>query len=262
MTPPTPDFDRFGGIARLYGKAALETLAASHVAIIGVGGVGSWTAEALVRSGVGGLTLIDLDDVCVTNVNRQLPALDGEIGRSKAEVIAERMRKINPRLQCNSILEFLTETNADRLLSSDFQFVIDAVDRMSIKALIIAKCVERQIPVLTVGGAGGRRDLTQIKIGDLGITGGDLLLKQVRKKLRRDYGWSRGEGNDYGVAAVYSAEPQMFPWANGDVCATKEPESNLTMDCASGFGAACFVTGAFGFAAAGEVVRRLTLRSS
>ncbi len=259
MTSPTPDFDRFGGIARLYGKAALETLAAAHVAIIGVGGVGSWTAEALVRSGIGRLTLIDLDDICVTNVNRQLPALDGEIGKAKAEVITERMRKINPKVQCNSILKFLTESNANRLLDGDYDFVVDAVDRMSIKTLIIAKCVERKTRVITIGGAGGRRDLTQIKIGDLGVTGGDLLLKQVRKKLRRDHGWQRGEGNDYGVAAVYSAEPQMFPWANGEVCATKEPESNLTMDCASGFGAACFVTGTFGFAAAGEVVRRLTL---
>lgn len=256
------DLDRFGGIARLYGRPALEKLAAAHVAIIGVGGVGSWAAEALARSGVGQLTLIDMDDVCVTNVNRQLPALDGEIGRSKVEVIAERMRKVNPRIECNSTLEFLTESNVDRLLDGGYSFVIDAVDRMSIKALIIHQCVERKTPVLTVGGAGGRRDLTQIKIGDLGITGGDLLLKQVRKKLRRDYGWQRGNNQLYDVAAVYSAEPQMFPWANGDVCATKEPESNLAMDCASGFGAACFVTGAFGFAAAGEVVRQLTFQSS
>ncbi len=251
------DFERFGGVGRLYGAAALEKLAAAHVAIVGLGGVGSWSAEALIRSGIGRLTLIDLDDVCVTNVNRQLPALDGEIGRPKCEVIAERMRKINPGARVDVVLEFLTEKNVDRLLDPGFDFVIDAVDRMSTKAAIISKCVERGIPALTVGGAGGRRDLTQIRVGDLGATGGDLLLRQVRKKLRRTHGWERGEGNIYGVAAVYSAEPQVFPWSNGEVCATKEPESNLTMDCASGFGAACFVTGGFGFAAAGEVVRQL-----
>ncbi|HEX8373099.1 MAG TPA: tRNA threonylcarbamoyladenosine dehydratase [Chthoniobacterales bacterium] len=258
MISSTLDLARFGGVARLYGMDGLQKLAAAHVAIIGVGGVGSWTAEALVRSGIGRLTLIDLDDVCVTNVNRQLPALDGQIGKSKVEVIAERMEKINPAVRCDQVLEFLTETNADRLLDGNFSFVIDAVDRMSIKALIVSKCVDRGTPVLTVGGAGGRRDLTQIEVGDLGITGGDLLLKQVRKKLRRDYGWEKGNNQLYGVAAVYSAEPQMFPWSNGEVCDTKEPESNLTMDCASGFGAACFLTGAFGFAAAGEVVRQLT----
>lgn len=251
--------NRFGGIARLYGAAALEKLVTAHVAIIGVGGVGSWTAEALIRSGIGRLTLVDLDDVCVTNVNRQLPALDGEIGKSKCEVIAERMRRINPAAQVDVVLEFLTDANADLLLNGGYNFVVDAVDRMSTKAVIISKCVERGIAVLTVGGAGGRRDLTQIRVGDLGATGGDLLLRQVRKKLRRTHGWERGEGNTYGVAAVFSAEPQMFPWSNGEVCGTKEPESNLTMDCASGFGAACFVTGGFGFAAAGEVVRRLTL---
>ena len=253
----TVDKERFGGIARLYGQNALTKLAAAHVAIIGVGGVGSWTAEALIRSGIGRLTLIDLDDVCVTNVNRQLPALDGEIGKSKVAVIAERMRKINPSARIDEVLEFLTESNADRILDAGYHFVIDAVDRMTTKAIIISKCVARQIPVLTVGGAGGRRDLTQIRMGDLGATGGDLLLRQVRKKLRRTHGWERGKGNNYGVAAVFSAEPQMFPWSNGEVCATREPESNLTMDCASGFGAACFVTGAFGFAAAGEVVRQI-----
>lgn len=251
---------RFGGVDRLFGRGAAEKLAATHVAIIGVGGVGSWTVEALVRSGIGKLTLIDLDDVCITNTNRQLPALEGEIGRPKAIVLAERARLINPDVQIDTALEFFTPTTAERLLDADYDFVIDAVDRMSIKALIIHESLARGMRVVTVGGTGGRRDPTQVRVGDLGATGGDLLLRQVRKKLRRTHGWARGEGNSYGVAAVYSAEPQVFPWADGSVCEAPEPESNLKMDCASGLGAACFVTGTFGFAAAGEVVRQILVR--
>lgn len=253
--------ERFGGIGRLYGSHAPGRLAAAHVAVIGVGGVGSWTVEALVRSGVGEVTLIDMDDVCITNTNRQLPALEGEIGRPKVIAIAERMQRINPCVKLHAVQEFFLESNAERLLETRYDWVVDAVDRMSIKALIIAKATERSMNVLTVGGAGGRRDLTQIRVGDLGRTGGDNLLRMVRKKLRRTHGWARGEGNDYGVPAVYSAEPQVFPWADGRVCDTPEPgdEANLKMDCGSGFGAATFVTGAFGFAAAGEIVRRISL---
>ena len=251
------DAERFGGLGRLYGYGALERLARAHVAVIGVGGVGSWTVEALVRSGVGRLTLIDMDDICITNTNRQLPALQGEIGRLKVEVIAERMRKINPGCQIEPVAEFFTESSADRMLAPRFDWVVDAVDRMSIKALIIAKACELELGVLTVGGAGGRRDPTQVRCGDLGRTGGDNLLRQVRKKLRRVHGWAKGEGNEYGVPAIYSAEPQVFPWGDGRVCAEPELGMNLRMDCASGFGAACFVTGVFGFAAAAEIVRRI-----
>lgn len=252
------DTDRFGGIGRLYGAAALDRLARAHVAVIGVGGVGSWTVEALARSGVGRLTLIDMDDVCITNTNRQLPALEGEIGRPKVEVIAERAARINPGACIEPVAEFFKESTAERLLAPGYDWVVDAVDRMSIKALIIAKAVNHGVRVLTVGGAGGRRDATQIRCGDLGRTGGDMLLRQVRKKLRRTHGWAKGEGNSYDVPAVYSAEPQVFPWEDGKVCEQPEPGSNLRMDCASGFGAACFVTGAFGFIAAGEIVRRIS----
>lgn len=250
---------RFGGMERLYGCEEIARLGRAHVAVIGVGGVGSWAVEALVRSGVGEVTMIDLDDICITNTNRQLPAMEGEIGRPKVTVLAERMERINPEAKLHAVQEFFLESSADRLLEPRYDWVIDAVDRMSIKALIIAKAVALGRSVLTVGGAGGRRDLTQIRVGDLGRTGGDNLLRMVRKKLRRTHGWARGEGNDYGVAAVYSAEPQVFPWADGRVCATPEPgdEANLAMDCGSGFGSATFVTGGFGFAAAGEVVRQI-----
>ena len=257
MKTPSTTSQRFGGVERLYGRDSLERLRAAHVAVIGVGGVGSWTVEALARSGVGGLTLIDMDDVCITNTNRQLPAIDADIGRPKVAVLAGRVRQINPECDVRAVVEFFTESSCDRLLEPRFDFVVDATDLMSTKARIIAHSRKRGLRVLTVGGSGGRRDASQVRCGDLGGSGGDKLLKVVRVKLRRDYGWARGEGNFYDVPTVFSTEPQVFPWSSGEVCATAEPGSNLRLDCASGFGAACFVTGTFGFVAAGEIVRRI-----
>src|SRR5687767_5725239 len=176
--------DRFSGVARLIGRAGLERLRSAHVAVVGVGGVGSWSAEGLARTGVGTLTLVDLDDVCVTNVNRQLPALEGQIGRPKVTVLAERVRLINPECRVETVHEFFTPATAAPLLAPPHDFVVDAVDRMSIKALLIAGCRERGKPVITIGAAGGRRDPTRIRAGDIGEAG-DELLRQVRKKLRR-----------------------------------------------------------------------------
>jgi tRNA A37 threonylcarbamoyladenosine dehydratase len=251
--------ERFGGVARLYGRDALARLAAAHVCVVGVGGVGSWVVEALARSGVGALTLIDLDDVCVTNVNRQLPALDGAIGRPKITVLAERVRLINPECRVETVAEFFTAATAERLLAPRFDYVVDAVDLMSHKALLIAGCRARGLRVLTVGAAGGRRDGTKILAGDIGEAG-DELLRQVRKKLRRDHGFSAGAHRGItrmGVAAVWSTEAPVFPWADGTCAAEPEPGSNLTLDCATGFGTAAFVTGTFGFVAAGVVVRAI-----
>jgi tRNA A37 threonylcarbamoyladenosine dehydratase len=261
---PSADYlDRFGGVGRLVGREGLERLAAAHVAVIGVGGVGSWTVEALARSGIGALTLVDLDDVCVTNVNRQLPALDGQIGRPKTAVLAERVRLINPGCRVEVKQEFFTASSAPRLLQAPFDHVVDAIDSLSNKTLLIATCVERGIPVLTVGGAGGRRDPTRIRSGDLGEATGDELLRLVRKKLRREHGFAAGEQTgrmNFGVRCVWSDERQVFPWADGTCAAEPEPGSNLKLDCESGFGTAVFVTGAFGLAAAGEVVRAIAQR--
>ncbi|MBI5768542.1 MAG: tRNA threonylcarbamoyladenosine dehydratase [Verrucomicrobia bacterium] len=251
-----PDFrERFGGVGRLLGAAALPRLCAAHVAVIGGGGVGSWTVEGLARSGVGALTLVDLDDVCVTNVNRQLPAVEGAIGRPKVAVLAERVRLINPAGRVEVVPEFFTEASAARLLAPRFDCVVDAIDSVANKARLIAACVERKLPCVTVGGAGGKRDATKLRTGDLGEATGDELLRQVRKKLRRDHGFAAGEGNVYGVRAVWSGEKPMFPWADGTCRVDVEPGSNLKLDCASGFGTAVWVTGAFGLAAAGEAVR-------
>ena len=251
---------RFGGISRLYGRAGLDRLGAAHVCVIGVGGVGSWTVEGLVRSAVGGVTMVDLDEVCVTNTNRQLPAIDGAVGRPKVDVLQERMRAISPGCNVRAIAEFFLQSSAHRILSGGFDWVIDAIDHPAQKAFLIFECRRRGIPVLTVGGAGGRRDGTQVRVADLAKTGKDALLKTVRRDLRRDYGFAREVGVEFGIPCVYSAEPQVYPWSDGRVCEEKEGEGGtLRLDCASGFGAASFVTAAFGFAAAGEVVRRVAL---
>jgi tRNA A37 threonylcarbamoyladenosine dehydratase len=246
---------RFGGLARLFGEAALPRLGRAHVAVVGVGGVGSWTVEALARSGVGAITMIDLDDVCITNVNRQLPALEGQIGRPKIAVLAERVLAINPECQVNSVAEFFTASTANELLGERYDFVVDAIDRISLKALLISECCQREIPVLTVGGAGGKRNASDVRVADLAESVQDDLLRFVRKKLRRDHGFSRVVTEPFGVRCVFSSERPHYPWPDGTVRLEQPPECNLQLDCASGFGTASFVTGAFGLAAAGEVVR-------
>jgi tRNA A37 threonylcarbamoyladenosine dehydratase len=257
--------DRFGGVGRLVGRVGLERLAAAHVCVVGVGGVGSWTVEGLARSGVGAITMIDLDDICVTNVNRQLPAIDGQIGRPKISVLAERVRLINPACVVHAVPEFFTPSSAEHLLKGPFDFVVDAIDRMTPKALLIGSAVARGYPVITVGAAGGRRDPAQIRSGDLGEASQDELLRQVRKKLRRDHGFASGAQRGrmrFGVRCVWSEEKPVFPWADGTCAAEPEPGSNLKLDCESGFGTAVFVTGAFGLFAAGEVVRQIASRAS
>lgn len=256
---------RFGGIGRLFGREALERLHAAHVCVIGVGGVGSWTVEALARSGVGTLTLIDADDVCETNINRQLPAVTETIGRPKVSVLADRVAAIWPECQVNAVADFYTKSNADELLSPNFNFVIDAVDRMSTKAHILDSCRQRGLNVLTCGAAGGRRDGTAVRVVDLGLAGQDELLRQVRKKLRREHGWAAGNerhAQPMGIPSVFSPEKPIYPHNDGTCSAEPEPGTSLRMDCASGFGAATFVTGVFGFVAAGEVIRQIALGES
>jgi tRNA A37 threonylcarbamoyladenosine dehydratase len=250
--------DRYGGVGRLFGRDGLARLRAAHVCVVGVGGVGSWVVEALARSGIGTLTLIDLDDVCVTNVNRQLPALDGQIGRPKVAVLTERVRLINPACKVSAMAEYFTAATAGRMLAPGFDFVVDAIDGRAAKALLIAECKQRNVPVLTVGGAGGKCDATQIRAGDLGEAWGDELLRQVRRQLRVKHGFEAGTQKGkmhFGVRCIWSSETPVYPWADGTCQAEPEPGGNLKLDCASGFGTTVFVTGAFGLAAAGEVVR-------
>lgn len=251
------DFDqRFGGLARLYGAPGLERLRQSHVAVIGIGGVGSWATEALARSGVEELTLVDLDDLCVTNVNRQIHAVTADLGALKVEAMARRIREINPACRVHAMPEFFSGANADSLLGRGFTCVLDAIDNVANKCLLLAGCRARKIPVVTTGGAGGRTDPTRLRVDDLVRVTHDPLVRQVRRTLRREHGFPVDPRMNFGVPCVYSTEPVRYPWTDGTVCATREPgEERLRMDCNSGYGSACFLTGAFGFAAAAEVVK-------
>lgn len=253
------DYDyRFGGIRRLYGQRAADTFRHAHVVVAGVGGVGSWAAEALARSGIGKLTLIDLDDVCVSNVNRQLHALDGTIGRPKVAVLAERCRAIAPHMQVVTDLAFLTPGNLAERLPIDADHVIDAIDNVAAKAALIAWCRRRKLPITVTGAAGGQTDPTRIKVADLARTQQDPLLAKVRARLRRDHGFSRNPKRRFDVACVYSEEQLIYPDSSGDVCRQKPGDGEPTrLDCASGVGAATFVTGSFGFTAAARAMERL-----
>jgi tRNA threonylcarbamoyladenosine dehydratase len=248
---------RFGGIARLYSAAGLERLRRAHVCVVGIGGVGSWAVEALARSGIGALTLVDLDEVCVSNINRQLHAVEGEVGRTKVEVMAERVRAINPGCAVHPIPEFFTACNAEKILASRFDWVLDAIDAVSNKCLLIALCRREGIPIVTTGGAGGRRDVSAIQVADLARTTNDVLLQAVRKKLRREYKFPTAARELFGVDCVFSPERVVYPRADGTVCAEREPGADLRLNCDNGFGTASFVTGMFGLAAAGQVVGKL-----
>jgi tRNA threonylcarbamoyladenosine dehydratase len=254
----SPDV-RFAGTSRLYSPAGLAKLCRAHVCIVGIGGVGSWTVEALVRSGIGQLTIVDLDEVCISNVNRQLHALDGTIGQPKVDVMAERVRAINPGAIVHARQAFFTEANADELLAPQFDFVIDAMDRSTKKALMIGRCHAKGVPILTVGAAGGRTDPTALRIIDLAKATHDRLLRGVRSRLRRDFGFPKN-GQKTGIDCVCSMEPareilQEAACEAGE--AGEAPESGHRLGCDDGYGSACHLTGAFGFAAAGYVIQKL-----
>src|SRR5690554_5913657 len=252
--------DRFGGIDRLYGSGALERLSRMQVAVVGLGGVGSWAAEALARSGVGRLALVDADDLCLSNTNRQLPALEGQYGRGKAEAMAERCLAINPKAGVEPIASFLTPSNLDELLDRGFDLVLDACDSFRTKVEAIAWCRRRKLPVLTVGSAGGRLDPTLVRVRDLSRTEHDAMLALVRKKLRADFGFPRGPKRYFGVPAVYSLENVRYPQADGSVSGQRpklDPDAALKLDCGAGLGAAIHLTGTFAFVAAGRALDML-----
>lgn len=253
--------ERFAGVERLYGVGSVDKLAQSHVCVIGIGGVGSWAAEALARSGVGHLTLIDADEVCVSNTNRQMHALDGEYGKSKVAVMAARLRAINPAIKLDAIERFLTPSTLDELLDRGYDVVLDACDAFRVKLEAIAWCRRRKLPVVSVGSAGGRTDPTQIRVRDLSRTEHDAMFSLIRKKLRQDFGFPRNPDRYFGVSAVYSLQNVQYPQPDGSVCGTRPPVANgaeaLNLACGGGLGAATHVTGAFAFAAVGKVMEKL-----
>jgi len=255
---------RFAGIDRLYGRGSVARLGAAHVAVVGVGGVGSWTVEALARSGVGHLSLIDADDVCLSNTNRQSHALQGQYGRAKVEVLAERVRAINPAAEVTAVASFLTPANLDGLLGGGVDCVIDACDSFRVKVETIAWCRRRKLPLVVVGSAGGRLDPTRVQVRDLSRTEHDALLSLVRKKLRQEFHFPRNRERYFGVPAVFSLENVRYPQADGSVCGTRPAEADgaLKLDCGAGLGAAMHVTATFGLVAAAKAIERLLGRAA
>lgn len=248
---------RFGGIARLYGDAALARFRAAHVCVVGVGGVGSWVVEALARSAIGRITMIDLDNVAESNVNRQIHALTDTLGKAKVTALAERIAQINPYCQVTEIEDFVSADNLDQMIGSGhYDYVIDAIDNVRAKTALIVYCRHNGIPLITIGGAGGQIDPTRIEIRDLSRTEQEPLLAKVRKCLRRQHGFPRGMKNKFGIDAVFSTEPLRFPEAQA--CEVSEQQSGgvTGLNCA-GFGSAMVVTATFGLVAAAQVLRKL-----
>ncbi|MBI6748879.1 tRNA cyclic N6-threonylcarbamoyladenosine(37) synthase TcdA [Pseudomonas syringae] len=249
---------RFAGIARLYGIEGLARLRAAHVAVVGIGGVGSWAAEGMARSGVGEISLFDMDDVCVSNSNRQLHALSTTVGQSKVEVMAERIRAINPDCIVHAVADFVTRDTMAECITPDMDFVIDCIDSVNAKAALISWCKRRKIQMVTTGGAGGQIDPTLIQIADLNRTFNDPLASKVRSTLRRDYGFSRTPNRHYSVPCVFSTEQLRYPKPDGSICLEKKfVGEGVKLDCAGGFGAVMMVTATFGMVAATRAVDKL-----
>lgn len=240
---------RFGGVSRLYGEAGAQRLRQAHLCVIGIGGVGSWATEALARTGVGAITLIDLDIVAESNTNRQIHALGDEFGKAKVDAMAARLRAINPECRVTAIDDFVTAENLAVLLHDRFDFVIDAIDQAKVKAALIAHCKHQGTPLITAGAAGGQFDPTRLAVIDLSRTQQDPLLAKVRSLLRRDYGFPRAPREKFGIAAVYSDEPLRYPEKSCD--ADVGPNG---LSCA-GFGSSVCVTAAFGLAAAAYALK-------
>ncbi len=251
------DSRRFGGIARLYGDAGRARLAAAHVCVVGIGGVGSWAVEALARTGVGRLTLIDLDHVAESNINRQIHAADATLGQAKVEAMRERVAGYNPACQVAVVDDFVTVDNAAQLLAGGFDYVVDAIDAVRVKVAMIAVAREVGLPLVTCGAAGGQIDPTQIRVDDLARTIQDPLLAKVRGQLRKAHGFTRDPKKKFGVEAVFSTEPLRYPAPDIACEVTLAPaQGPAGLNCA-GFGSVVTVTACVGMFAAARVINGL-----
>jgi len=254
---------RFGGIERLYGTAAVERIRGMRVCVVGLGGVGSWAVEALARSGVGGLMLIDYDEIALSNINRQIHALDDTLGVKKTEALKQRIAAINPGCKVDVIDDFITDRNLFDYLpaGSGIDYVIDAIDSIKFKAALIYYCKRNRIPIITTGAGGGLTDPTQIMIRDLTRTYNDPLAAKVRAQLRARHGYTRNAKRSFGVECVFSAQQQVYPNKEGGVGYAKPGVHGVHLDCTQGYGSASFVTAALGFAAVSRVIGKHLQRS-
>ena len=247
---------RFGGIQRLYGVAATDVLREMHVFVAGVGGVGSWVVEALARTGVGKLTFIDGDTVDAGNANRQLHTLTESFGQSKVEVMAERVRQINPGCEVNAIHQYLNMENMIGYIDGGYDYVVDALDSIKFKSTMIAWCKRNKIPIIATGGAGGLTDPSMIKVADLSKTYNDPLAAKVRSRLRGEFNFSCNPKRSFGVECIFSSQQQVYPKEDGSVSYEKPGIHGVSLDCRFGYGSASFVTANFGFVAASRVINK------
>lgn len=252
------DFERrFGGVRRLHGAGSLERLRRARVGVVGIGGVGSWTAEALARSGVGHLTLIDPDHVAESNINRQVLALDSTLGMAKVQAMTRRIRDIHPGCEVRGVEDFLSAENVAQLLAADLDGVVDAIDESRAKAALVVYCQQRRLPLICVGGAGGRLDPARVRVADLAQTTQDPLLARLRANLRRWHGFPREPGRRFGIPCVYSTEPLRRPQADTGACDERPADGRLHgLNCA-GYGSSVCVTATFGLMAAALMIEQL-----
>ncbi|MGB0370453.1 MAG: tRNA threonylcarbamoyladenosine dehydratase [Opitutales bacterium] len=253
---------RFGGIQRLYGMQGFERIASARVCVIGIGGVGTWAAEALARSGIGHLTLVDADEVCITNVNRQIHAMDGTIGQPKVKAMGDRIRAIHPVIDLHLEESFYTESTSDQILEPGFDYVFDAIDSIPHKCHLIVECRKRGIPVITSGGAGGRTDPGQIQIVDLSKSFNDPLLSLTRKRLRQKHDFPRARRWRFKVDCVFTPEEPKYPKEDGTVCERREKGADYRLNCDNGFGTLSAITGTMGFMAAAQILQKIAGKES
>ncbi|GAC14285.1 tRNA cyclic N6-threonylcarbamoyladenosine(37) synthase TcdA [Aliiglaciecola lipolytica] len=248
---------RFGGTQRLYGVDETKRLNTAHFCVVGIGGVGTWAAEALARTAIGNITLIDLDDICTTNTNRQIHAMTDTVGQAKVDVMAQRIKLINPDCNVHCIEDFVTPENLDQYIHDGFHYVIDAIDSVPAKAALIAHCKRKKIKIITTGGAGGQIDPSKITIADLSKTIQDPLAAKLRNQLRRFHGFSQNPKRRFAVDCVYSTEQLRYPQFDGSVaCQKPASQQSSKLDCNTGFGASVSVTACFGFFAASRAINK------
>lgn len=244
---------RFGGLDRLYGVTGAQRIRAAHIAVVGIGGVGSWAVEALARSGVGRLTLIDLDHISESNINRQIHALETTLGQAKVLAMRDRIAQINPACEVHCIEEFVEPGNWPSLLPAGVSGMIDACDQMHAKTAMAAWALQNKISFITVGAAGGKRLAHKVDIEDLSAITHDPLLAQLRYRLRKEHGAAR-EGKKIGITGVFSREAVSQPDAS---CAV---EGDGSLNC-SGYGSLVSVTATFGQCAAGWLMNEISQRA-
>ncbi|MGC3963442.1 MAG: tRNA threonylcarbamoyladenosine dehydratase [Rhodocyclaceae bacterium] len=248
---------RFGGVVRLYGQEAADRFAAARVCVVGIGGVGSWAAEALARSAVGHMTLIDLDMIAESNTNRQIHALGDAYGMAKVDAMRDRILAINPRCEVTTVEDFVAPDNLESLLAGH-DIVLDAIDNVGVKVAMAAWSRSRGVPLVMCGGAGGKADPTRLTVADLSTTEQDPLLAKVRSRLRKEHGFpkpGKGRAARFDIEAIYSSEPLQQP----DACSADSAPQGLS--CA-GYGSAVTVTAVAGFMAASRVLARLATHAS